>query len=177
MAENENINVNDQEGSEEGAQAKTAAEYEAEIARLTESNEKLKGASDKAASEAAEYKRKYRATQTEQERQAAEQAERIAQMEAENKQYRERERISGYKAKLMEAGYDAATAQTMANALPDGIGEDFFAGQKSYIESVRTDERARALNSQPGLTPGKAPTKEMVEDKTLAAFRRAAGLK
>lgn len=177
MAENEII-VNEQEQpADETPKGKSAAEYEAEIARLTEANSKLKGANDRAASEAAEYKRKYRATQTEQEQQAAEQAERIARIEAENKAFKERERVSGYKAKLMEAGYDAATAGQMANALPEGIGDEFFAGQKSYIESVRTDERTKVLNQQPGLSPGKAPTKELVEDSFTASFRRAAGLR
>ena len=35
----------------------------------------------------------------------------------------------------MSVGYDDATASTMASSLPEGISEDFFAQQKSFLEA------------------------------------------
>lgn len=138
---------------------------------------KLKKAMDAACSDAAEWKRKYRETQSESERIAAETAEKYAALEAENKAYRERERIATYQAKLMGAGYDEQTARVMAGSLHEGIDDTFFAAQKAFLDTQRQKAVAEELNKQPSLSVGSAPSSANVEDQTVAAFRRAAGLK
>ena len=137
---------------------------------------KLKKALDNACSDAADWKRKYRETQSEQERLAAETAEKYAALEAENKAYKERERIATYQSKLMGAGYDEQTARAMAGSLHEGIGDDFFAAQKRFLDEQKQKAIANELNKQPALSAGAVPSQQSVEDKSLAAFRRAAGV-
>lgn len=119
---------------------------------------KLKAALSRANSEAAEWKRQLREKQTEQEREAAERAEREKAREARIAELEAKERISTYKTKLMEASVDHATAEAMANNLPDGVGDEYFAALKSYLASQRQAIETAALNHQPGLSVGMPPT-------------------
>ena len=98
--------------------------YEVEAPKPDEAAyQKLKESVQRANAEAADYKRQLREKQTEAERAEAERAEREKAVQEELARYRTNERISGYQAKLMAAGYDAETAQVMATALPEGIGD------------------------------------------------------
>ena len=74
-------------------------------------------------------------------------------------------RISTYQAKLMEVGYDAQTAASMAMSLPEGISEDFFATQKAFLETQKQIAKTEALNNQPSLTPGLPPAAPNKEDE------------
>ena len=106
---------------------KALEEYEFDAPSPKDNGEevtKLKAALSKANSDAAEWKRQFREKQTEQERAEAERAERDAASQAELNKYRTESRVNSYRAKLIESGYDAQTAQTMAEKLPEGIGDD-----------------------------------------------------
>jgi len=149
-------------------------DYAKELAKLRLENEKLKKAQSNACADASEWKKKFRATQTEQEQKAAEQAEELAKLIAQNDEYKARERKLNYVSKLMENGYDSETAKNMADALPEGIGDEFFAEQKRFCEGVKTKAREEALNQQPSITAGKTPSADMVQDKDLEAFTKAA---
>lgn len=124
----------------------------------TEEITRLKAALSRANSEASEYKKALREKQTEQERKEAELAEqRKAELEELNA-LRTEKRISGYKAKLMEAGIDGATADLMANALPEGVKDEYFASVKNFNENQRKALDVNALNKQPGLSVGMPPS-------------------
>ena len=58
----------------------------------------------------------------------------------------------------MDAGYDLETANLMANSLPEGVGDAYFAAQKSFIQKQREEAEAAALKKQPGLSVGMPPT-------------------
>lgn len=180
MQELKNEKVNNQEmaqtNNEPAAKEKAAKDYELEINRLLQENKRLKDATNNACSDASEWKKKFRATQTEAERQAAEQAELIARIQAENESYKAAERIANYKSKLMESGYDSETAASMASSLPDGISDDFFAQQKTFYENTKTRMTAEMLNKQPDLTPGTSPTSKTIEEQEMNKLRRWAGL-
>ena len=133
-------------------------DYKAEYERLLVEQKKLKDATDKACSEAANFKKALREKQTEAERAEAERAEREAATQAELEKYRTESRINGYKTKLIECGYDLTTADSMAAALPEGISDDFFAKQKAFLESQKKTVEADLLNKQPGLTSGTTPS-------------------
>lgn len=150
--------------------------YEFETPK-NETDEKLKAALSKANGEAAEWKRKYRETQTEQERQAAEAAEEMAKVKAENAEWRAKERVSSYANKLMSAGVDADTADLMAKSLPEGVSDDYFTAYKSFMENTRKEIESAALSKQPGLSVGAPPTAKQAEADEMNKLRRYAGLK
>lgn len=135
--------------------------------------EKLKTANTNASADASEWKKKYRSTQDEATRKEAERAEAEQAMRAELTALKAEKRISDYTKKLMEAGYDAQTAATMAAGLPDGISDDFFATQKAFLDTQKQLAKTEALNNQPSLSVGTPPTAPNKEDMDL---RRWMGL-
>ena len=137
---------------------KSVADLEAEIFRLKTANEKQKEAISKANGEAAEWKRQFRETQTEQQRAEAERAEREKAREARIAELEAKERIGTYKDRLMASGVDPTSADIMAKALPDGVSENYFDVMKSYLESQRQAAETAKLNSQPKLSVGMPPT-------------------
>lgn len=144
--------------------------YEVEPVVDNTENAKLKALLSKANTEAAENKRKLNEKLTEQEKLEAERAEKEKAMQEELQTLRAEKRVSTYTNKLVEAGYDVATAKSMANSLPDGIGEDYFTSQKTFLENTKKQIEADSLKKQPSLTPGKPVTKsdlDSAEDAKL----------
>lgn len=95
---------------------------------------KLKRAFDKASSEAADYKKKYNATLSEQERASQEKAEaearrdeRLAELERENS-------IHKYTESYLDLGYDKESAIAAATAQVDNDVETLFKLQKKIID-------------------------------------------
>lgn len=95
---------------------------------------KLKRAFDKASSEAAEFKKKYNATLSEQERASQEKAEaearrdeRLAELERENS-------IHKYTESYLDLGYDKESAIAAATAQVDNDVETLFKLQKKIID-------------------------------------------
>lgn len=139
----------------------------AENATLKADAEKAKKTISNANEDAANWKRQFRATQDEATRKEAERAEAEQAMREELNALKTEKRISTYQAKLMEVGYDAQTAASMAANLPDGIGEDFFASQKQFLETQKQLAKTEALNNQPSLSVGVPPTPPNKEDTDL----------
>lgn len=158
-------------------------EAQERIKELEDLTGKQKSAIDNACSdaskhkkEAAEWQEKYKATLSEQEKKELEAKQREDEMLSELSALKAEKRIASYKSKLMEAGYDADTAARMAEALPDGVSDEFFANQKSFLEQKTQEIKTNALNSQPTLTNGNAPSKTDTDDAEMANLRRWAGL-
>ena len=137
---------------------------------------KLKTSLSKANSEAAEYKRQLREKQTEAERAEADRVEKEKQLQEELNGYKTRERISTYKAKLMAAGIDAATADSMANGLPEGVSDDYFTATKTFLDNQKQALMSEALDNQPGLSVGVPPQGKSAEDMETERLRRNIGL-
>lgn len=151
--------------------------YEFEVPKTDNTEvERLKASLSKANSEAAEWKRQYRQTQTEQERASAEAQEELKRVMEENRLFKERDRISSYKNKLMTAGMDAETADVMANSLPEGVGDEYFAAYKSFIEAKTKEIESAALSKQPSLSVGAPPTSKQAEVDAYNKERAAWGL-
>lgn len=130
---------------------------------------KLKTMLSKANSEAADWKRQLRERQSEAEREAAERAEADAKLREELETLKQEKAVSGYKAKYLEVGYDAETAERSAKAMLDHDYGTIFADMKAFIENRTKDIEAKALNKQPGLSAGLAPS---AGDKNLEAENR-----
>ena len=139
----ENTNVTSTETVE--AKVETSAKAEAKDEKPTTSpeeqmqalmleNAKLKRAMDRASSEAADYKKKYNATLSEQEKanleKAEEQAkrdERLAELERENS-------IHKFTESFLDLGYDKESAIAAATAQVDNDVETLFRLQKKVID-------------------------------------------
>lgn len=112
----------------------TTKSAEEQLQALMIENAKLKRAVDKSSSEAADYKKKYNATLSEQERASQEKAEeqarrdeRLAELERENSIHR-------YTESFLDLGYDKETAVKAATAQVDGDVDTLFTLQKKVID-------------------------------------------
>lgn len=137
---------------------------------------KLKTSLSKANSEAAEYKRLLREKQTEAERAEADRAEREKALQDELASYRDKERISTYKANLMGAGIDEPTADLMAKSLPEGVSDEYFLATKSFLDNQRQKLLTESINKQPGLSVGTPPTAAQAEREEENLLRKHMGL-
>ena len=156
----------------------SAAETQARLKALEEQNAKQKKSIDAASADAAEWKRKYRATLDEAERAKQEQADKIAEYEGRIAEYEAKERANSYFTKLVAAGYDADTATSMAGELPPNVPDSFFERQKAFLDNQKQAAKAQAINSQPGLSAGMPPsTTDAANAKEISDMRRWIGLK
>lgn len=137
---------------------------------------KLKTSLSKANSEAAEYRRLLREKQTEAERAEADRAEREKALQDELASYRDKERISTYKANLMGAGIDEPTADLMAKSLPEGVSDEYFLATKSFLDNQRQKLLTESINKQPGLSVGTPPTAAQAEREEENLLRKRMGL-
>lgn len=151
-------------------------ELETTILSLKAEIEKLKQANSNASSDAADWKRKYRETLDEAERKKQETEEALSNMQTQLEAYKTNERKASYTSKLIEAGFDTETAKSMAEALPDGVGDEFFASQKSFLESQKLKVKQESLNSQPSLTQGLPMSGKTAEQLEEDKMRRWMGL-
>ena len=151
---------------------------EIEVDAPLESSEviKLKNAYNKACEEAGNYRKQLREKQSEAERADADRAEQLKAMQDELASYRNRERISTYKANLMGAGIDEPTADLMAKSLPEGVSDEYFQATKSFLDAQRKNAEIAALGKQPGLSVGTPPKGMTREDEIVAIAMKSAGL-
>lgn len=112
----------------------TTLSTEEQLQKLLVENAKLKRSFDKAASEASDYKKKYNATLSEQEKASLEKAEeqarrdeRLAELERENSIHR-------YTESYLDLGYDKESAVKAATAQVDGDVDTLFTLQKKIID-------------------------------------------
>lgn len=137
---------------------------------------KLKNALNKACEEAASYKKALREKQSEAERAEADRAEREKALQDELASYRDKERISSYKAQLMSAGVDSETADLMAKSLPEGVSDEYFLATKSFLDNQRQKLLTESINKQPGLSVGTPPTAAQAEREEENRLRKHMGL-
>ena len=137
---------------------------------------KLKNALNKACEEAASYKKALREKQTEAERAEADRAEREKALQDELANYRNKERVSSYKAQLMAAWIDPDTADLMAKSLPEGVSDEYFHATKSFLDAQRKNAEIAALGKQPSLSVGTPPKGMTKEDEIVAIAMKSAGL-
>lgn len=148
---------------------------EAFSVEVPEDYENLKGLMSKKNAENAELKRKLGERMTAEEKEKAETQELLETLKRDNAAYRERERKATYANKLVEAGWDSEGASSLADLLPEGLDDDFFAKHKIALDAQKTKIQSSLLDNQPKLATGEAP--KAPEDKRVADFRAAIGLK
>lgn len=174
------IDVTKIEGySEMSAEEKLAAleayEFEAP-APATDAEAKLKEALSRANGDAAEWKRKYRATLDDAKRAEEERAERDKARDDELETLRKERTISKLEAQYLAAGYSPELASASAKAQADGDTATVLANQMKFIEETKTKIEAAALGKQPPITPGQPPKGESDDEKLAQTMLKYAGL-
>lgn len=104
---------------------------------------------DKAASNAAEWKRKHNALLTAEEQQKQEQADSLAAMQQELETLRKDKTVSEYKAQYLSLGFDDKLARETALAMADGDNAKVFANQQKFLESYRKTIISEELKKTP----------------------------
>ena len=174
------IDVTKIEGySEMSAEDKLSAleAYEFEVpAPATDAEAKLKEALSRANGDAAEWKRKYRATLDDAKRAEEERAERDKARDEELATLRKERTISKLEAQFLAVGYSSDLASATAKAQADGDTETVIANQLKFIEETKKKLEAEALGKQPPITPGKPPKGESDDDKLAQTMLKYAGL-
>ena len=174
----ENTNVTTNEATNDVAQATPKAEtskvdekpttqtIEEQLQALMVENAKMKRAFDKASSEAADYKKKYNATLSEQEKASMEKAEeqarrdeRLAELERENSIHR-------FTEQFLDLGYDKASAVEAATAQVDGDVDALFKLQKKIIDEKVLAKEQELIKDMPRATTGRYAS--MTKDQIMA---------
>lgn len=159
------------EGNEaEGKEQETKVNYEEEYIRLMAENKKLKATVDKSSSEAADYKKKWKATldENQQKELAKEESDKALREELELLR-RERDFGNAEKA-FLKLGYAEELASKAAEAQLNGDFDSLMEIQKTHIEKISKDAIAKATKSMaipPTDNDGKTISKEQFDKMSL----------
>lgn len=137
------------------------------IKAAEESAAKMKAAFDKAASEAAGYKKQLNATKTEDELKRQESEETLKALQAELAAFKQREQISTAKAAFLGGGFDDTNATDAANAFIAGDIEKMSAALKKFRESIEVSTKSKLMGSNPKPESG-AKTDDDGKDDSIA---------
>lgn len=113
---------------------------------------------DKASSEAADYKKKWKAASSEQERKAIEDAEQQAQIQEELKTLRRASKVSEYEKQHLALKYEEKEAREIAEALYDGDMDTVFRLQKKHEEALQKSIKADLMKQMPTPPSGNQTT-------------------
>ena len=144
-----------------------AFEYEDNASEL----QRYKGATTKANSEAAEWKKKYNALLSEEERKKNASEEELNNIRTELENLRNEKSISENKAHFISLGYDEALAGETAKAMSSGDIATVFANQKKFLEDRDKTIKAELLKATPTPPAGKGDPKDF--EARLAEARKA----
>lgn len=113
---------------------------------------------DKATSEAADYKKKWKAASSDQEQKAIEDAEKQAAIEEELKALRRSNKVSEYEKQHLALKYDEKDAKEIAEALYDGDMDTVFRLQKKHEEALQKSIKADLMKQMPTPPSGNQTT-------------------
>lgn len=166
------------ESTETKAPETKAPETEVKVEETAKDKEiaNLKRLLSNANSEAADWKRKLREKQTEEERRAAELEEKRKAELSELETLRKEKRIASFVSDFMTLGMDQELAKATAQAKADGDDATVFANLKTLTETISQKALVKAMDDQGGLSVGSAPKALSAEDKVVATAMKYAGL-
>lgn len=124
-------------------------DYEAELAKAMADIKKLKAIADKNASEAADFKKKWRSTLDEQERLNLEKEEADKALREELETLRRERDFSKTEKQFLSVGYSAELASQAAQAQLEGNLDKLLEVQKKYIEQVTKGIVAEQTKNMP----------------------------
>lgn len=127
----------------------------------------IKASADKAASEAASYKKQLREKQTDEEAKAAKSAEEHAALLARVEQLEHEKAVSTYTTAYVAMGYDSKLAAATAEAMAKGDTETVLKNQKLHLENREKALRTELLKQTPPPAGGSSDT-AMTKEKLRA---------
>ena len=128
---------------------------------------KLRREKDKNASEAADWKKRFRETQSAEEKASAEKAEREAQRQAEYEALVRKDKIHDLTETFMDQGYGKELAKKAAASLVDGDNDTLLECQKQFNAQLIAGEKEKWIASRPEINAGGNATEN---DPFLAGF-------
>ena len=131
-------------------------------------NEKLKRAQEKAASDAADWKKKYNATLTDSQKAAQEKAEKEAERQEQYDKLLKENTVNKLSKNFLKLGYPEDKAEEAANAQYEGDTETLFRIQSEVQASLIKQKEAEWLKSRPPVTTGAGDPE--TEDAFLKGF-------
>lgn len=137
------------------------------IARLLAENNKLKRASDKNASEAAEYKKRYHEKLSETEKVDLEKAEAEAKRQEEFEALKKESALNKLEKQYLKLGYDEVLAGQIATAQYDGNDDEVFRLQQQFLTQR---DRAKEAEWMKKLPNPPMDNKDGNEDPFLKGF-------
>lgn len=141
---------------------KTAEE---QIAELMAEVKRLKRASDKNASEASEWKKKFVATQSESEKLSMEKAERDAEIRDELEMLRKESKVNKYSKSFMAMGYSEDMANKAAEAQFNNDFDELMRIQKQHTDNMSKQIRADILKTMPTPATGNDDSIQMTQEQ------------
>ena len=129
---------------------------------------KLRRQKDQNASEAADWKRKFRETQSAEEKASEEKAEREAQRQAEYEALVRKDKIHDLTETFMDQGYGKELAKKAAASLVDGDNDTLLECQKQFNAQLIAGEKEKWIASRPEINAGTGNAAET--DPFLAGF-------
>ena len=154
----------------------TTKSAEEQLQALMIENAKLKRSFDKAASEASDYKKKYNATLTEQEKASMEKAEEQARRDERLAELEREVSVHRFTEQFLDLGYDKDSAIAAATAQVDNDVETLFKLQKKIIDEKVLAKEQEMYKSIPRAKTGvyASMTKEQIMDIQDREERRQA---
>lgn len=146
-----------------------APDVQEQLQALMVENAKLKKAQEKAASEAADYKRKYNATLSEKEQASLEKAEKEAEREEQFQRLVRENQINRFEKNFLLLGYTDKQAHEAAAAQYDGDTDALFKIQSEVQQALIKSKEAEWLKSRPDVNAGHGEDDEQ-KDPFLEGF-------
>ncbi|MEG1126574.1 MAG: hypothetical protein RSE10_07730 [Oscillospiraceae bacterium] len=129
-----------------------------------------KDTADKYSSEAAEWKRKYNAQLSDDEKRKIEQVEQAAKLQSDYETLLKETTTAKHKAKFLGLGYDEKLAEQTAQALVDGNMDAVFSSQAVFAENIRSKTKADLLRETPIPPAGAATTDNVLAQPPARSF-------
>ena len=164
---NELNDANKEQATEQKTEtAPDAKDLEARIKALEAENGKLRQANTNASADASEWKKKYQAKLSEEDKAKELQDEQTAAMQKELEDLRNERNIAKYTGTLVanDIGMDAETAKAVAEALNAGEIDMVFDGIRKFIATHDKSLRENALRNNQTLQGG-ASTKSVTKEE------------
>ena len=140
-----------------------------QVAQLRVENAKIKKAMDKAASEAANYKKQLREKQSAEEIALQEKAEKEAEREEAFQKLLKENTVAKYEKNFLALGYSEELAEKAANAQYDGDTEELFKIQQNFQNALLKQKETEWAKSRPNPPAGNEENEP--EDAFLKGFK------
>lgn len=154
----------------------SSVNQEEQIQKLLIENAKLKRSFDKAASEASDYKKKYNATLSEQEKASIEKAEEQARRDERLAELEREVSVHRYTESYLDLGYDKESAIAAATAQVDNDVDTLFKLQKKVLDEKVLAKEQELIKDIPRAKTGvySSMTADQIMKITDRAERRKA---